>query len=279
MTTALQTLALESGDTRASIAPARGAIVTRFSVAGRELLFLDEATLLDPGKNVRGGVPVLFPSPGKLAGGRWQRGGRSGALGQHGFARNLPWEVVARSAAEATLRLVATPETLAQFPWDFAAEHRILLRGPALRIEQRYQNFSGEPMPLACGFHPYFAVPQAEKAAARIETSATRALDNTCGVEVALAGPIDLTSAEVDLHLIDHGKSEAALALADGHRIEVRGSPEYRRWVIWTLAGRDFVCLEPWTAPADALNTGQGLLTVPPGGAVQLWVELAFPGV
>src|SRR5207244_935719 len=85
----------------------------------------------------------------------------------------------------------------------------------------------------------------------------------TRGVEVPLAGPIDLTAAEVDLHLIDHGQSHAALTLADGRRVEVRGSPEYRRWLIWTRAGRDLICLEPWTCPANAPNTGQDLRWVP----------------
>src|SRR4051812_8129567 len=76
----------------AELVPARGGMATRFSVGKQPVLALDEATLLDPSKNVRGGIPVLFPSPGKLAGDRYARGG---AMGQHGFARNLPWSVSA----------------------------------------------------------------------------------------------------------------------------------------------------------------------------------------
>ena len=41
--------------------------------------------------------------------------------------------------------------------------------------------------------------------------------------------------------------------------VVLEGSPEMTRWVIWTLAGKDFVCLEPWTCPGDALNTGDRL--------------------
>jgi galactose mutarotase-like enzyme len=275
--TPLETLELRdpSGGSRVLLAPERGGLVTRFSVAGRELLYLDEATLLDPGKNVRGGVPVLFPAAGKLSGGRWQRGARGGALGQHGFARNLPWAVVDRSAAEATLRLASTQATLAAFPWEFELTFRFSLRGPVLRIDQRYKNCSSDPLPFSCGFHPYFLVPQAAKAAARVETRATRAFDNTRQLEVPLAGPIDLTAAEVDLHLEDHGGSSAALQLPDG-RIELRGSEQLWRWVIWTLAGKEFVCLEPWSAPGDALNSGRTLLHAPPGGAVELWSEIGW---
>jgi galactose mutarotase-like enzyme len=58
---------LKSGHAEATIAPHRGAIVTSLRIAGRELLYLDRATFDDPSKNVRGGIPVLFPTPGKLA--------------------------------------------------------------------------------------------------------------------------------------------------------------------------------------------------------------------
>ncbi len=64
--TALETIALESGSSRVLVAPSRGAIITRLSVGDRQVLYLDESTLLDPSKNVRGGIPVLFPSPGRL---------------------------------------------------------------------------------------------------------------------------------------------------------------------------------------------------------------------
>ena len=262
------------------LAPRRGGLVTRFTVGARPVLFLDEASLLDEKKNVRGGVPILFPSPGKLAGDRWARAGRSGALGQHGFARNLPWAVVALGPAEATLRLASSAETRANFPWEFQLDYRFALRaegaGAVLRIEQRVHNPGSEPLPFGCGFHPYFLVPQAEKAGARIVTRATRAFDNAAKREVSINGPIDLTTAEVDLHLEDHGSSSAALALAGGARVELSGSPELQRWVVWTLAGKDFVCLEPWTGPADGLNTGAGLLEVAPGAARELWTEIAF---
>ena len=67
--------------------------------------------------------------------------------------------------------------------------------------------------------------------------------------------------------------------LGDGGRLEVSGSPELQRWVIWTLAGKEFVCLEPWTGPGDGLNTGRGLLLAAPGETRVLWSELRWrPG-
>jgi galactose mutarotase-like enzyme len=234
-------------------------MLTRLFVDDRPVLYLDEASLLDTTKNVRGGVPVLFPSPGRLEGNRFATRGKTGAMGQHGVARGLPWDVVARTESEVELRLTHTEATLAAFPWRFVLTYRYRLVETGVRIEQRFETEDAE-MPFSAGFHPYFQVPASDKARARVVTAARRAFDNVTKREIELAGSIDLTAKEADLHLVDHGGSEAVLELGDGRRVEVKASPPFSRWVVWTLAGRDFVCLEPWTAPANALNTGADLL-------------------
>lgn len=259
-----------------TLVPERGALVTSFVVGGRELLFLDESTLLDRTKNVRGGIPVLFPSPGKLEGDAFVREGRHGRMKQHGFARTLPWRVVrSRSdeGAEVTLALVSSEDTLAAYPWAFRVELTFRLSGPRLRIGVEVENGSNEPMPFGFGFHPYFVV--ADKARARIETRATRAFDNVTKTTGPFRG-FDFTAAEVDIHLLDHPDRNCVLTLPDGAGIEVSASPEFGTWVVWALSGRDFICLEPWTAPGNALNTGAGLQSAGPGERRELWVEVAF---
>jgi len=265
-------------DSLAVLAPGRGGIVTRFTVGGRELLYLDRATLLDASKNVRGGFPVLFPTPGKLSGDAWSWRGRSGSMKQHGFARTMPWQIVERRTADAahvTLALSSNEATRSQYPWDFELSLGFLLHDTTLRIDVAIENRSADPMPFGFGLHPYFAVPQADKAVVRIPTDATRAYDNAAHREIAFAG-FDLTRPEVDLHLADHRAPAIALQLADGARLELTGSGEVRRWVVWTLAGKDFVCLEPWTCPGDALNRGEDLLLAAPGETRTLWIETKF---
>jgi galactose mutarotase-like enzyme len=263
---------LVDGDAVVEIAPARGGMVTRFAVGAREVFYLDEETFRDETKNVRGGNPVLFPSPGPLANERFTWGGRSGSMKQHGFARNRPWSVVDSTERRLTLELRSDDVTRAQFPWDFVVRHRHDLDGNRLRITQQVENTGDAPMPFAFGFHPYFGVKS--KARVKIPTRAKRAFDNVSKKEIDVAGPIDLTQKEVDLHLFDHGSTEAVLDRGDGTRVIVRGSPEYRRWVIWTLAGKDFVCLEPWTAGADALNREGQVLVVAPAETKELFIEI-----
>jgi len=42
---------------------------------------------------------------------------------------------------------------------------------------------------------------------------------------------------------------------------------------VWTVAGKDFVCVEPWTCPGNALNSGKSLLTLGPGQSKTIFVE------
>jgi galactose mutarotase-like enzyme len=159
-------------DALVEVVPARGGMVTRFRVGERDVLYLDPATLADRARNVRGGIPVLFPIAGRLAGDRYTTGGATFAMKQHGFARNVPWNVVARDTApdaRITLAIASTPETRAQFPWDFEVRITYALAGATLVVEQEYTNNDDALMPLHTGFHPYFRVPDAAKARARIE--------------------------------------------------------------------------------------------------------------
>jgi len=249
-------------------------MVTRFEVGAAQVLYLDEGSLLDTSKNVRGGNPVLFPSPGPLASEQFARDGKTGSMKQHGFARQEAWSVIAQTAREVTLELVSSDVTRAQFPWEFVAQIRYALDGARLTVETTLENRSEAPLPFGLGFHPYFFVPDDEKAAARITTDATRAFDNVTKTTGAAASPIDLTVKEVDLHLIDHTLRSATLErLRD--RITVGADASFGRWVVWTLAGKPFVCLEPWTAPANALNTGDALQHVPAGARTRLTVTIA----
>jgi galactose mutarotase-like enzyme len=257
----LETLKLEDerSGAVAVLAPSRGGMVTRFSVGSAPVLFLDEATLLDETKSVRGGIPILFPIAGKLPGDRYEAAGRSYTMKQHGFARHLPWTIVDEATdagAAVTLGLEATDATRAQYPFEFALRFTYRLRDGALRVEQRFENRGQVPMPVQPGLHPYFFVPDAAKGGARIETRATRGFDNVTGREVAVPSPIPLAGHEVDLHLFDHGPPGTVLHRPGLPAVRIGFGADQAALVVWTLPGRDFVCVEPWRARFGALADG-----------------------
>ena len=79
-------ISLRAGDAIAEVVPERGAICTRLRFGNDELLFIDQTTLEDLSKNVRGGIPVLFPYAGKLVDEVFVHAKTK--MKQHGFARN-----------------------------------------------------------------------------------------------------------------------------------------------------------------------------------------------
>lgn len=259
----------DEADSRVEIAPARGALVTSFQVQGRELFYLDEATLTDASKNVRGGNPVLFPAPGKLEGGGYGCRGQRLPMRQHGFARNLSWSAAPQPDGSLLMTLAADDQTRAEYPYEFAFELRVSLRGACLTLQLDIHNRGQETLPFAVGFHPYFLV--RDKRAADVVTSATRVFDNVSRSVAPFQG-FDLTRTELDYHLLDHGSSESALLLGDGARLRIRASHEFTHWVVWTVAGKDYVCVEPWTAPGNALNSGDRLQALSPGASYQGFV-------
>lgn len=254
---------LEGDDCRIEIVPERGAIVTRWNVGGREVLYLDEATLADRAKNVRGGIPILFPSPGKLEAGRY-------TMKQHGFARDEAFEIVSQATSRVDLELRSNERTRAPFPFEFALVISYEIRNRDLEMRIRVKNTGDVPLPFGFGIHPYFLV--RDKTHARISTRATRAFDNVTKTVVPFTG-FDLAQKEVDLHLFDHGSSASTLE-ADGHRVAITCSEEFQRWVVWTLEGKDFVCVEPWTSPANALHTRASLLDIAPESTRELAITM-----
>lgn len=263
---------LEDQEAVVEVVPERGALVTRFALDGREILHLDESTLADPAQNVRGGIPVLFPMAGRLPGDVYRVDGREYRMKQHGFARNLPWTAVS-TADGLSLRLESSAETRAVFPWDFAAVLRVGLLANVLGVVLRVENLSASAMPFHAGFHPYFRVDDAAKAATRVDTDALRAWDNVTQSVVEVGEP-DFTVEELDLHLLDHHPPGTALHVPDRPPLRLEWRDPVRVMVLWTKRGKDFVCVEPWTGRAGALASGEPLPWIAPGASAELWLRI-----
>lgn len=252
-----------------ALAPARGGMVTRFRVGATNVLYMDTETLHDPAENVRGGIPVLFPIAGRLRDDQYRVGDKVYTLRQHGFARTLPWTIVDQSTtggARMALELTATPTTRAQYPFEFRLLFTYVLEGGRLTIVQRYTNTGDVEMPIQPGLHPYFYLPDAQKGAARVLAEATTVFDNRTGKTETLRGPLDLTADELDLHLLDHWPREVHIVRPCDRDLDLALGVHDRILVIWTLRGSDFLCVEPWSAPANALNEEKAL-RVPPNGS------------
>ena len=259
------------GACRILCAPERGAIVTSLQVNGREVLFLDQASFDDPGRNVRGGVPVLFPLCGPTSDATYKMHGEDYSMNQHGFARTMPWTVLKHDADRLDLELTDSRETLAQYPFEFQYHLGYQAEPQGLLIEQTIENRSAKVMPVQFGFHPYFSI--ADKAALEFHLPVTRYEDNKSAESGDFRG-FDFDRDEIDWAFPNPRKATASFRQSGGPEVKVSFDPTYTTLVFWTLKGSPFVCLEPWSSPRLAFPDGQGMHTVAPGEKLETWVRL-----
>ncbi|WP_017296783.1 hypothetical protein [Nodosilinea nodulosa] len=264
-------------DARLELVPDRGGLVTRWQVEGQDIFYFDRDRFAHPELSVRGGIPILFPICGNLPDNQYSLGGQSYSLKQHGFARDLPWRVTGQEVTEAaslTLELSSTEATLAQYPFEFKLTFTFKLRGHILELGQRFTNLSAQPMPFSTGLHPYFLVE--DKTQLEFEIPSAEFRNHLTGGVEAFGGSFDFAQEEIDLAF--QGLTAPAATVTDRHlgrRLTLSWSPDYTKLVFWTVKGKDYYCLEPWTAPRNALNTGENLLLVEPQQTLETGVRMA----
>ncbi|MBW4469467.1 MAG: aldose epimerase [Stenomitos rutilans HA7619-LM2] len=275
------TLLNQATNTSLQIIPERGGIVTRWRVQGQEIFYLDEARLTDPTLTVRGGIPILFPICGNLPENTYTYNGQSYTLKQHGFARELPWEVVDQATDDRgslTLSLTSNDQTRAVYPFDFRLLFTYTLDGNKLIVHQQYENHSDVAMPFSAGFHPYFSV--LDKTQLEVDIPATHLLDQPTKVIRPFNGIFDFEQDEIDVAFTELSSQTARVTdRAQDLRLTLTQNDEFSIMVFWTVKGKPFYCLEPWTAGRNAMNTGDRLIHLAPGASLETTFTLAVETV
>ncbi len=261
---------LNDTDSQSSLTvyPQRGGIATSWKVNDRELMYLDVDRFNDdPSLSVRGGFPILFPICGNLPDNAYSIGDRQYSLKQHGFGRELPWTVTHQSTttdASLTVTLTSNDATRAVYPFDFSVSFTYRIQGGELTIDQAYTNKSATPMPFSTGLHPYFLAPAKDRLS--FEIPSTSYTEKQTGETHAFAGKFDFSQAEIDAAFTTvTGTVATVIDASQNLTLTMTSSENYRTIVFWTVADKNFYCLEPWTAPRNSLNTGIDLLHVAPG--------------
>jgi galactose mutarotase-like enzyme len=266
----------QNAQSRLEIVPERGGIVTRWSLHNQEILYMDAERFANPQMSIRGGIPILFPICGNLPDNLYTIDGKQYTLKQHGFARDLPWEVTEQSTQDLvslTLVLNSNNQTYAVYPFDFQLAFTYQLKGNTLTIQQRYTNRSAEPMPFSVGLHPYFYT--ADKTQVEFDIPASQYLDQISKETHDFSGGFDFNRDEIDVAFTSiHRQSTSATDTGQQVKISLTYDDLYSTLVFWTVKGKDYYCLEPWSAPRNALNTGEQLQRLEPGASCEASVQL-----
>ncbi len=259
------------------VAPERGGIIIGFTVEGKDLLYLNPETFYGREANVRGGIPILFPISGQLGKGQYRLGEKTYFMKNHGFARNLPWEVVRleiTDSASISISLKSNDETIESYPFELELLFKYQLVGTKLTIFQEYRNQSDQDMPISAGFHPYFNTAHKQLV---YDVNATEYLDYNDMATKPFTNMLDLTDKLESFIITDPKDDQISFELPELQRkITMSYAPEFKYIVLWTEAGKEFVCVEPWMAQNNAFNEGEGdLIHVNAHSSLHTWVSIS----
>ncbi len=275
-----QTYVLTDDDhaARLEVVPERGGIITRWQVDQQEILYLDEGRFSQPELSIRGGIPILFPICGNLPNNTYIYQGQAYTLKQHGFARDLPWEVVdqaTQNCASITLALNSNEQTRTVYPFEFQLLFTYELQGDSLTLRQRYTNQSDVVMPFSTGLHPYFLV--SDKTQLQFEIPAVQLQDHQDQTLHPFKGQFDFERDEIDVAF--RQLSQQTARVFDRQRqfgLVLDYNSAYSTLVFWTIKGKEYYCLEPWSAPRNSLNTGDNILELQPNATLETTVRLSI---
>lgn len=215
--------------------------------------------------------PVLFPIVGAVAQGKYLVNGEVFWLGQHGFARDMDFEVISQEVDALWFRIGSTDETRKQYPFDFELRIGYVLDGNRVAVKWEVKNDGTVTMPFSIGGHPAFAAgPDLSDYALQMKDSKgieTYVFDQERHVVDVAAGKVKiiedlpflpLSKALFEAHptLILEGESEVLLrSYTHDREVEVAcaGFPYVGIWSPMNGAGEmaPFVCIEPWYGLAD----------------------------
>lgn len=271
----------ETANSKLEVVPDRGGIITQWQVNGKEILYLDTERFAHPDLSIRGGIPILFPICGNLPDNTYTYQGKEYHLKQHGFARDLPWQVISQETenhASISLVLFSSDRTLVDYPFHFELAFTYKIKGNTLDIIQRYTNHGSEAMPFSTGLHPYFLTTDKTQLSWQIpafeyQNQRTREIKT-------FTGNFDFNNDEIDV-AFSNLSSKTATVIDASRQLQldlIYGSETcevYTKLVFWTLKGKDFYCLEPWSAARNALNTGENLILLPPKDSLEVVFRLS----
>ncbi len=221
--------------------------------------------------------PVLFPLVGNYFEKKSVYDGKTYEMGQHGFARDMDFEVTLEKEDELEFRLKDNSETHEKYPFSFVLTLGYKLEGSSVRVIWKVKNTDDRTMYFSIGGHPAFNC-DLDTCTLRFEKKGKKLSEITANV-IAADGSGCLSD-EQDKYQLDDGilkmsdelfskdaliiedEQADAVTLVDENRKDVLTvSFDSKLFGVWSPVGKHapFVCIEPWYGRCDRVGFGQKL--------------------
>ncbi len=218
-------------------------------------------------------APVLFPVVGKLKNDAYFLNENTYQLSQHGFARDMLFDLVETDHKSCTFRLLQSTESKTKYPYDFILDIIYTLEDETLNIAYRIKNPAKQKIYFSIGAHPAFKVPflpeeKFEDYVLSFEQKDYRKTKLQNGLISRTYENLHLKHNQLSINnrLFD----EDALVFENAQIDEIclfstknphKITLNCKNWPffgIWSKKGcSEFICLEPWFGIADEIDTNQ----------------------
>jgi len=231
---------------------------------------------------------ILAPWPNRIIDGRWSWEGQNFQLALteparrhalHGLVRNLVWSLSEHTTTRVELAVDLLWHQGWPFPLSMTAAYELTDDG--LRAAITAVNIGTNAAPYGVAVHPYLHVPNGnvDDVVLRIPAASYLDVDERLaptekrpveGTPFDLADCKPLGDRQIDNGFTDAG-TEASMTAPDGCTTTMWADDTVTWWQLFTGDAlpepwrRRTIALEPMTCAPDALNSGDGLVTLEPG--------------
>ena len=233
---------------------------------------------------------LLFPNPGRIAHGRTVIGGKVYPANMHGFADNMPFDLVEHNDNKLTLELKANEETRKYYPYAFRLQVEFSLEADTLIQKFRIINEDDKPVYYCLGAHPGFYCPLvlgecAEDYSLSFDMpQQLKQLELEENTRLLTGTKIPYLENETTIPLHEHffdqgpmlfgGMAAKTLTLrsaVSGRFVEL-GIADFPNLCLWGVPTRmSLIAIEPWIGTSDRVDTDHiwehkpGIRIVQPG--------------
>jgi galactose mutarotase-like enzyme len=255
---------LSSGSTTIGVIPALN-LVSHFQVDSWQVHYRP----IETGNVERWGLPLMIPIRTNLSkDGIFKEKGTT--LPIHGFGRSLPWTVIEQDSSRMSMQLTSNSATRRNYPYDFTFTATIVAGEEALTYSLLMENQSDELMPIAPGFHAYFAVAQRDKAKLVVVGLPGFQVDAFDWATDPSDNPYPFPH-HVTLQFPGLGTLVITELPCDAHF-------SLANMQVWTepasAPDHEFVCFEPTVSSEDAPNRPADRLNIAPSSSRQIVLQL-----
>jgi aldose 1-epimerase len=284
----ISAVSLAAADLRAVFLPHSGMLGASLQYRGHELLRRIDDLESAKRKGSTAGIPLLYPWANRLGALHYRAAGRDVDLDRtsacihfddHGLPMHgVPWGQLSWTIDEVRRDYLRArqewnrPELLAVFPYAHRLEITAALSPTSLQLRTEVSGGSQSPVPISFGFHPYFGIPGVTRDQWRLQLPAMKKLQlDQRGIPTGTSQSFKAFDDSLGQNSFDDGfallDKTADFSLSGGAwKITIRFLEGFSYAQVFAPLGKEFIALEPMTAPANALISGDGLGILEPGG-------------